>query len=117
MQFAWIKTLTKAKLTWLEVWGLSVILGGCALAAEAPSATLATDDTSVQVAVRREQIVLVAFKSTRTGWNWTRASEMPLISSLEVNGQPTPIAWKFKTCIGSKGPPVQEIFIFENENP
>src|SRR5438876_10299181 len=65
----------------------SMIFCGGAVAADAPGATLATDDTSVQVEVRGEQLVLVAFKSARTSWNWSSASELPLITTLEVRGQ------------------------------
>ena len=107
----------KSHITWHLALLLWVSFGRWAVAADASRAILATDDTKVQVEARENQLRVVAFESIRTGWNWTTSNELPLISSLEVNGQTKPITWKFKTRSGSAGQPAREIFVFESENP
>lgn len=91
-----------------------------ALAAEAPIVTLATADTSVHIEVQPSKLNLIGLKSVQTGWNWATGGELPLLSSIEVNGDVKSITWKFKrrdSSRTSKGHPAEEAFVFESENP
>jgi hypothetical protein len=91
-----------------------------AFAAQGAAGTLATADTSVQVEAEDAGLKLVALKSVRCGWNWATGNELPLIKSVEVNGEPKATHWKFKMHSSQKrnqGEVAQDIFVFENENP
>src|SRR5690349_1741834 len=65
-------------------WGISCRL---AFAADATIGTLASADASVQIEARDTQLKLLALKSVRCGWNWAAGNELPLIKSVEVNGE------------------------------
>ena len=90
-----------------------------ACAADATVGTLATADTSIQIEAQDNRLKLVALKSVRSDWNWATTNELPMIKAVDVNGQSTPLHWKFKMrWSGSLFTAcAQEIFVFENENP
>ncbi len=91
-----------------------------AIRGEVPGATFATADTRVRVEVRGDKLNIVGLESPRTGSNWASVSELPFINSVELNGETTSIAWKFKAHKSSpaaKAQPARELFVFENEKP
>lgn len=53
--------------------------------------TLSTDDTHLKISVASNRIYIDALKNPKQNWNWTPvASEVPLIKSIVINGNPSP---------------------------
>ena len=89
-------------------------------AADATAGTLTTADTSVQIQAQDSKLRLLALKSVQCGWNWATGNELPLLDAVEVNGQKSPVHWKFARHTSrmiKQGEPAQEIFTFENQHP
>lgn len=65
----------------------------------APSWTLSTDDTAIQLAVRDHRPVVTALRAKLTAGNWLAApARERFIESVEVDGTPAHTNWKYQSA-------------------